>query len=520
MIKNKKIDWFWAHRRNSSLNHLSFIMHGLNGRGWSPVVNFYFNNQIVIGVPDKGCYIFYDKNQLKSGKKFKDIQKSIDNNLNFPKDFNQRTNELFGALFFKCIEIDTANLKLLTDKELFKLYKEFIDAMLIAPIITVQLWGIEACFDENYKIIKFLEKRLVDLGKAKDFQYYKEMLSVNIGETVAFAEQKNFYQVASAIDKPVIRKVFKGKSLKTITKNLKKYKKENELIEKHIKKYEWVNSEYVSGAWKKEKWVELFKKAFILDKRPQENLEELLDNFNNLNNKKKEIIKELKPTKDVLHAIRSLEELIAQRDWAKGYLTKSLISYHKLIDEIARRTKLTREDLFNFSYTEIIDYFKGNKKLEKKEPENRKKNGFALIIKNGKLSMVSGERNIQKVIREEKISDPFEKIVSKSFFKGLSASRGVTSGKVRVLEDSSKIPEFKDGEIIVTYMTTMEFTPIFRKAKAVVTDEGGMSCHAAIISREFKIPCIVGSKVATRVLKTGDLVEVDANNGIIKILNK
>ncbi len=70
----------------------------------------------------------------------------------------------------------------------------------------------------------------------------------------------------------------------------------------------------------------------------------------------------------------------------------------------------------------------------------------------------------------------------------------------------------------MTYMTTIEFVPAFRKAAAVVTDEGGISSHAAIISREFKLPCIVGTKIATRVLQTGDTVEVDAMKGIIKIM--
>ncbi len=59
-----------------------------------------------------------------------------------------------------------------------------------------------------------------------------------------------------------------------------------------------------------------------------------------------------------------------------------------------------------------------------------------------------------------------------------------------------------------------------RKAKAIVTDEGGVTCHAAIVSRELKIPCIVGTKIATRVLKDGDLVEVDADKAVIKILKR
>ena len=93
-----KNNWFWAHRRNSSLHHMSFLMHGLSGDGWMPVVNFHFDNQIVLGIPDKGCYIFYDRNQLNSKNKYRDIQESIDKNKNFVLDFKQKTGDLFGAL--------------------------------------------------------------------------------------------------------------------------------------------------------------------------------------------------------------------------------------------------------------------------------------------------------------------------------------------------------------------------------------------------------------------------------------
>jgi len=69
-------------------------------------------------------------------------------------------------------------------------------------------------------------------------------------------------------------------------------------------------------------------------------------------------------------------------------------------------------------------------------------------------------------------------------------------------------------------MTHPEFLPMMRKAVAFVTDEGGITCHAAIVAREMKRPCIIGTKNATKVLKDGDMVEVDAEKGIVKILKK
>ncbi len=69
-------------------------------------------------------------------------------------------------------------------------------------------------------------------------------------------------------------------------------------------------------------------------------------------------------------------------------------------------------------------------------------------------------------------------------------------------------------------MTTPEMVPVMKRAAAFVTDEGGITCHAAIVSREMKKPCIIGTKIATKVLKDGDLVEVDANRGIVRILER
>ena len=68
-------------------------------------------------------------------------------------------------------------------------------------------------------------------------------------------------------------------------------------------------------------------------------------------------------------------------------------------------------------------------------------------------------------------------------------------------------------------MTSPDFLPAMKKSAAFITDEGGITCHAAIVAREMKKPCIVGTKVATKKLKDGDFVEVDADHGIVKVLN-
>lgn len=81
-----------------------------------------------------------------------------------------------------------------------------------------------------------------------------------------------------------------------------------------------------------------------------------------------------------------------------------------------------------------------------------------------------------------------------------------------------QISLFQEGEILVSPMTIPDFLPAMKKAAAFVTDEGGILCHAAIVARELNKPCVVGTKFATQVLKDGDLITVDATNGIITLL--
>ncbi len=99
--------------------------------------------------------------------------------------------------------------------------------------------------------------------------------------------------------------------------------------------------------------------------------------------------------------------------------------------------------------------------------------------------------------------------------KGLAASPGIAVGKVKIIRDTSELDKVEKGDILVTKMTTPDMVPAMERAAAIVTDDGGLTCHAAIVSRELGIPCVVGTKKATQVLKEGEIITVDATRGII-----
>ncbi|WP_370452514.1 phosphoenolpyruvate synthase, partial [Corallococcus sp. CA054B] len=99
---------------------------------------------------------------------------------------------------------------------------------------------------------------------------------------------------------------------------------------------------------------------------------------------------------------------------------------------------------------------------------------------------------------------------------GLGASPGIASGRVRVLREAREGSRLEGGEILVAPMTSPDWVPTLRRAAAVITDSGGMTCHAAIVSRELRKPCVVGTRTATKVLRDGEEVTVDGATGTVR----
>ena len=177
--------------------------------------------------------------------------------------------------------------------------------------------------------------------------------------------------------------------------------------------------------------------------------------------------------------------------------------------KICLKHGLKLEELTNYLPKEFIKLLKTGKKVNPELIKNRR-NFYVLYLKNGRMKLFTGvkAKNIEK--REIK------KTENQTELRGKIAFRGIIAGRVRIVNSFKQMKNMKKGEILVSSMTTPRLLPAVKKAAAIVTDEGGIICHAAIIAREYKIPCIVGTKNATKILKDGDIIKVDAIKGIIK----
>lgn len=200
------------------------------------------------------------------------------------------------------------------------------------------------------------------------------------------------------------------------------------------------------------------------------------------------------------------------RVYAEPVFTKSEEFMRGLAKIHAKKTDYKPELILCCTEKEFHDYFGKDKKLPAKSVLEERYKGTALLFdKGGLINLVTGDEvdKIVKIVLGEMTGD---------IIKGAVAYPGKVKGKAHLVFDPAKANDFKEGEILVTGMTRPEFLPLMKKAAAFVTDGGGILSHAAIVARELKKPCVIGTKIATKVLKDGDLVEVDAIKGVVKII--
>lgn len=166
-----------------------------------------------------------------------------------------------------------------------------------------------------------------------------------------------------------------------------------------------------------------------------------------------------------------------------------------------------------YSFSELETLTLKGIKVKKEELDKRKR--FRVMVQiNGKIKTFYGKKDFQMISSIVNIDNQ----IKIDTISGLIASKGFVKGTVKIIKGTKDINKIELGEILVATTTHPDLMIAIRKCSAIVTDHGGITSHAAIISREFSIPCIVGTKIATQVLKDGDLVEVDANKGIVKII--
>lgn len=204
--------------------------------------------------------------------------------------------------------------------------------------------------------------------------------------------------------------------------------------------------------------------------------------------------------------IKIYQELLYIKDKRDEYRREAFYHGLVLMKEIADRMKISLKELGLLAPGEL---FSRNYKTLIKE----RKHGYIIEYRSNKTIISQGGGKKLEILQNETTKDVSE-------FKGTIGCPGIAKGEVQLIKGHSDIKKFKKGNILVSITTHPDYIPAMHKASGFITDEGGITCHAAIVSRELGKPCIVGTKIATSVLKDGMVVEVRANHGLVKILKK
>jgi phosphohistidine swiveling domain-containing protein len=220
-----------------------------------------------------------------------------------------------------------------------------------------------------------------------------------------------------------------------------------------------------------------------------------------------------------------LRDMSFERLELKDAWTGAEFRFLPLFEEIARRAGVPLQELMDvYGFEDAQKLLETGKKLADEEIARRRE-FYAFYLKNGAIAFESGDA--AKALVARLLPQYFEELQGGESelreIKGVAASPGIARGKARVIrvigvEQLVKdIREFQEGEVLVTAMTQPNMVVLARRAAAIVADEGGITSHAAVLAREFGIPCLVGCRKATRIVRTGDLVEVDAKQGVLRI---
>ncbi|MFA6445806.1 MAG: PEP-utilizing enzyme, partial [Candidatus Paceibacterota bacterium] len=212
-----------------------------------------------------------------------------------------------------------------------------------------------------------------------------------------------------------------------------------------------------------------------------------------------------------------IQAVMRIRDARKNFFAKGLTIIYRIAERMFNEVGIDR-DLIPF-YT-VHELLKGIEYLKSSVANlTDRKKGFQWLVPYASdvqalnVDVDSGVEKVNKYFKDSHLSKG-----DRNMIHGQSGFKGNIKGKVRIVLNVNSDHGFIDGEVLVTGMTRPEYVPLMKKASAIITDEGGITCHAAIVSRELKIPCVIGTKIATRILKDGDLVEVDANKGTVRII--
>lgn len=289
----------------------------------------------------------------------------------------------------------------------------------------------------------------------------------------------------------------------------------SEAAEKMVKRFGWIPVFTYGTPWDKT-WYE--KQLDILSKKEEATLNRDLRKLVAYKEERtadiSELVDKLKLTEKDLQIFMDFGLTLDVRNEAEYFVSFAGFYLIPLYQEIAKRLSLSVDELRQLFEDEIVSALRGEI-----DPKQTIKNKQGIVAwgfdpeMNSRFNLTGSEaRKLFDLV--EKNQAQKEKETGRT--KGVCASPGQASGKARIVLSPTENDRVQEGDILVTVATTVDYLPAMQRASAIITEVGGLTCHAAVVAREFGIPCIVSFSNATKVFKDGQLLALNADKAIIK----
>lgn len=381
--------------------------------------------------------------------------------------------------------------------------EKVLDDLLIKYRIVCCAWYAQYPLDEYFESI--IEQKLLDYIAADDHNFRHYVL--------VFTDPRAMTEVAEERWKLVkmAKEFFVGKgNLGRLSKTAK------QKIKKHLEKFAYINR----GLATSEPYTfnDMVKRLKEIKKQVQkggsiENLiyqaseKKVQDDF-------KEALRQIKPSKDFLHIIKQAREHSYMRNRRVEAFFNADYGADFMYREIAKRTEFNPDWITDVSVPEMYAALRGHTFPGKEEMQRRSRD-YAMIVRKAQTKLITNPEDIKKL--EQKYFVDVKKV--KELHGAVACLGGIIRGRAKVCLDKSEIGKVNTSDILIAQFTTPDYVPAMEKAAAIVADQGGLSSHAAIVSRELGVPCVIATKIATRVIRDNDLLEVNARTGVVKILS-
>lgn len=289
-----------------------------------------------------------------------------------------------------------------------------------------------------------------------------------------------------------------------------------ERLIRHADAHGWVYYVYQGPAFSAIHFAQFLQGWVCKDVDPQAELARRRTEREELLQQRAELLATLGPSAEERALLLLVSDFVWAKPRRKDYQSRSYWHAESFFREWARRTETSLRHARAATQEQLQRGCQGEKivlgDLEQQYAEHLVYGGPQRVV------VLSGAA-VAPFLKEQVIF-PEERVAVTGRVTGTTAFPGQARGEVRIVNKPEDIANMRVGDVLVSIATTPSIVPAMRQASAIVSDEGGLTCHAAIVSRELRIPCVVGTKIATQVLKDGDEVKVDADAGVVRVLKR